>query len=309
MLRHELVDRGHAEEMGNAVGWVADQLQRRAGIERAHDQYRAAGMQHRVGVAIEPAGMEQRQHGEQHRRRRDIGGAAEIDAIPERHAMGDDRALGLACRARGVHDGRDVVVREHLRVIERRRSRDRRFVGTAGAEQQRGRNIAEPCDRECDLGEIGVVDHHVRRGIADNELQFWNGEARIQRQEHRADPETGELHFQRIGRVQRQNRDPVAALDVKFVAQMRGKVRDARIELRVGKPAIAGEVNGCDLVRGAAAEMRNPVIIANRRHASSVSSGLAPPVLLDGILADEGSYGDAVLRGVAGVGGSGDSGG
>jgi len=32
MLRHELVDRGHAEELGNAVGWVADQLQRQAGI-------------------------------------------------------------------------------------------------------------------------------------------------------------------------------------------------------------------------------------------------------------------------------------
>ena len=119
MLRHELVDRGHAEELGDAPRGIADQLQRQAGIERAHDQDGAAGMQHRVGVAIEPAGMEQRQHGEQHRRRRDIGGAAEIDAIPERHAMGDDRALGQAGRARGVHDGRDVVMRDVLEAIER----------------------------------------------------------------------------------------------------------------------------------------------------------------------------------------------
>jgi hypothetical protein len=66
MLSHELVDRRHAEKGIDAVGGVADQLQRRAGIEDAHDQHGAAGMQHGVGVAIEPAGMEQRQHGERH---------------------------------------------------------------------------------------------------------------------------------------------------------------------------------------------------------------------------------------------------
>ena len=79
------------------------------------------------------------------------------------------------------------------------------------------------------------MDHHLRRGIADDELQFGNGKAGVQRQEHRADPEAGELHLQRIGRVQRQHRDPVAARDAEFVAQMRGKPRDARVELRIGK--------------------------------------------------------------------------
>ena len=284
MLRHELVDRGHAEELVDASGRIVDQLQRQTGIERAHDQNRAARVQYRVGVAVEPAGMEQRQHGEQHARRRDIGGTAEVDAIPERHAVGDDRALGLARRARGVHDGRDVIERDDLRAIERRRSRDRRLVGTISAEQQRGRNVAELCDRERDLGEIGVVDHHLRRGIADDELQFGNGQAGVERQEHRADPETGELHFQRIRRVQRQHRDPVAARDFQFVAQMGREQRDPRVELRIGKPAFAGEVDGRDLVRRAAAEMRDPVVIANRRHASSTSSGLAPPALPDGIL-------------------------
>jgi hypothetical protein len=68
MLRHELVDRGHAEEHVDATGGIADQLQRLAGIEGAHDQHGAAGMQHRIGVAIQSAGVEQRQHREQHRR-------------------------------------------------------------------------------------------------------------------------------------------------------------------------------------------------------------------------------------------------
>ena len=107
------------------------------------------------------------------------------------------------------------------------------------------------------------MDHHLRRGIADDELQFGNGEAGVQRQEHRADPEAGELHFQRIGRVQRQHRDPVAARDLEPVAQMRGETRDPRVELRIGEAARAGEVDGRDLVRRAAAEMGDPVVIAN----------------------------------------------
>ena len=193
---------------------VADQLQRDAGIEGAHDQHGAAGMQHRVGVAIEPAGVEQRQHGEQHRRRRDIGGAAEIDAIPERHAVGDDRALGLAGRARGVHDGRDVIERDGLERVDRPGFRDRGFIGAVRPEQQRRLDLAEFRDRQRRLGEIRVMDHHLRRGIADDELQLGNGEAGVERHEHRAEPAAGELHFQRIGRVQRQHRDAVAARDL-----------------------------------------------------------------------------------------------
>jgi hypothetical protein len=107
------------------------------------------------------------------------------------------------------------------------------------------------------------VDHHLRRGIADDELQFGNREARVQRQEYRADPAAGELHFERIGRVQRQHGDAVAAPDLERVAQMGGQPRDPRVELRIGKPAIAGEVDGRTLVRRAAAEMRDPVVMAN----------------------------------------------
>ena len=159
MLRHELVDRGHAEEHVDALRRVADHGKRQTWIERAHDQHGAAGMQHRVGVAIEPAGMEQRQHGQQHRRRRDVGGPTEIDAIPERHAMGDDGALRLARGARGVHDGRDVIERDDLGPVERFCTRDRGLVGAVGAEQQRGVDLAELRHRQRDLGEVRVMDH------------------------------------------------------------------------------------------------------------------------------------------------------
>jgi hypothetical protein len=200
----------------------------------------------------------------------------EVDAIPERHAMGDDRALGPACRARGVHDGRDVIERDNLGAVERRGGRDGCLIGATGAEPQRGRNAAEFCDRERDLGEVVIVDHHFRGGVADDELQLRHGQPRVQRQEYRADPETGELHFQRIGRVQRQHRDAVAARDAESVAEVRGQPRDPRVELRVGEPAFGGKVYRGDLARRAAAEMRDPVVVANGRHAFSPSCGLAP---------------------------------
>ena len=107
------------------------------------------------------------------------------------------------------------------------------------------------------------MDHQPGRGVADDVVQLGNGEAGVQRQEHRAQPPAGELHLQRIGRIQRKHGDPVAALDAEPVAQMRGEPGNAGIELRVGEPASAGEVDGRQFVRRPAAEMRDPVIVAN----------------------------------------------
>ena len=56
------------------------------------------------------------------------------------------------------------------------------------------------------------MDHQHGRGVADDVVQLGNGEAGVQRQEHGADPAAGELHLQRIGRIERQHGDAVAAL-------------------------------------------------------------------------------------------------
>ena len=121
-----------------------------------------------------------------------------------------------------------------------------------------------------------VVDHQHGCGVADDVVQLGHGEAGVQRQEHRADPAAGELHLQRIGRVQRQHRDPVAALDLEPVAQMRGEPRNPAVELRVGELAFAGEIDHRRLVRRAAAEMGDPVIMANRQGFLLGYRGLAP---------------------------------
>jgi len=121
------------------------------------------------------------------------------------------------------------------------------------------------------------MDHELRRGIADNVRKLGHGEAGVQRQEHRADPAAGELHFQRIGGVVRQHRDPVAARDFHLVAQMGGETRNPRVELRVVKPALAGKVDHRQFVRRPAGKMCDPVIVANRQNLLQKSSGLAPP--------------------------------
>ena len=58
------------------------------------------------------------------------------------------------------------------------------------------------------------MDHEHGGGIADDVLQFGHGEARVQGQEDRAQPSAGELHLQRIGRVQRQHAHAVTARDL-----------------------------------------------------------------------------------------------
>ena len=219
--------------------------------------------------------------------------------------MGDDGALGLARGARRVHDRGDVIERDDPRPGRAAcAAAIAGFVGAAGAEQQRGRDVAEPGHRQRDFGQFGVVDHQDRRGVADDVVQLGHGEAGVERQEYRADPPARELHLQRIRGVQRQHRDPVAAPDLEPVAQMRGQPRNPAVELRVGELALAGEVDHRRLVRRAAAEMGDPVIMANRQGFLQMYRGL---VQRDGGLYARSfswrAYRDTVLRRVAGAGG------
>src|ERR1700680_4944050 len=124
------------------------------------------------------------------------------------------------------------------------------------------------------------MDHQRRPRVADNVLKFGDGEAGVQRQENRADTSARELHLQRISGVHRKHRDPVTATYLEPIAQVGGETRNARVELCVGKAAFAGEVDDRQFVRRPAAEMGNPVIVANGQNLLHVS-GLAPPDLLD----------------------------
>ena len=201
-------------------------------------------MQHRVGVAIQPAGMEQRQHGQQHRRRRDIGRAAEIDAIPERHAMGDDRALGLAGGARGVHDGGDVIERD---VFGRRRA-----AWQPRSRLRRSRR-SPSSSVELDLAEF-------RRPRARSRRDRRRGSSRLARHRRRCNCSSGTVSRVFSGRntaPSRPQANCTSSVSVVFsastatrspralqaVAQVRGEPRNPRVELGVGESAPAAEID------------------------------------------------------------------
>ena len=193
-------------------------------------------MQHRVGVAIQPAGMEQRQHGEQHRRRRDIGRAAEIDAIPERHAVGDDGALGLAGGARGVHDGRDVIERHAFapgRAARRPRSPPHRSRRRR-AEASTGSGRAWRPRARCRLRSASWI---ISFGAASPTMNCSSGTVRRVFSGRNTAPIRPQANCTSSVSVvfMRQHRDPVAARHLEPVAQMRGETRNPRVELRVGE--------------------------------------------------------------------------
>ncbi len=107
------------------------------------------------------------------------------------------------------------------------------------------------------------MHHHLGRAIADDEMQLGYGEPCIERHEHCAKPAAGELHLQRIGGVERQHDDAIAAGDFQLLAQMRGEPRDAGIECCISEAATAREINRGQLVRCPPGEMRNPIIVPN----------------------------------------------
>ena len=118
MLSHELVVCRHAENVGDAYRWIADQPQRLARIERAGDHYCSAGLEHRIGEHVEPAAMEQREHPEEHRRALDADRGHAMHGVPEIHTMRNDRALGQPCCAGGVKNGRGIVQGHRRRLVQ-----------------------------------------------------------------------------------------------------------------------------------------------------------------------------------------------
>ena len=69
-------------------------------------------------------------------------------------------------------------------------------------------------------------------------------------------------------------------------SRVRRKARNPRVELRVGKPAVTGEVDGRDLVRRTAAEMRDPVVMANGQGFLLMSRGSLRRLIAVFILCD-----------------------
>ena len=204
--------------------------------------------------------MEQRQHHELHGLGRDQGGDAEVDAVPEYHAVGDDRALGVARGAGRVHHHGDVVVREGG---GRRRGQGRgegTLIGAVGPVVV----DLEPVRRERGglLGEGLVVDQEFRRRVAQDVFQLGHREPPVERQHDGAQPAAGELDLEVLGAVGRQQGDAVAAADA-HRRQHRGQPGNAPVEIRVTEFTRRLQIVEGERRRTAAGVVGDPVVIGD----------------------------------------------
>ena len=87
MLQHELVMRRHTKEMREAHLRIADQCERLARIKHAGHQHRAPGMQHRIGIAVQAAGMKERKHAQKDTACPNLGRSARFSTLSGRIAM------------------------------------------------------------------------------------------------------------------------------------------------------------------------------------------------------------------------------
>ena len=214
--------------------------------------------------------MEQRQDRQMHGLRRHQRRRPQIDGVPEGHAVGDHGALGQARRAGGVHDGREVVVRDVDRI---------HLAGGLGNPSLVGRRpiVAVDVDEMRDaaarlqlgrgLGEFIVIDENLGARVVDDELQLRHRQPPVQRQENGAQPATGELQFEMVGGVGRQDADPVAALDAQAVAQVAGEPAYARTELHVAELPPRMQIDRRRAIRGIPRVMRQPIVRLHRHNA------------------------------------------
>ena len=241
---------------------VGQEPQALLGIEAPRDHRLAARMQHGIGIGVEPARVEQRQHGERDR----IGGnpvrGADIHRVDEGHAVGDARALGQAGRAGGVHDGREVrhLLRGHLRLIGP--FLNGRLVFRRAAVGGGLQPVPEAGLRLHGRGRFGkapVVDHRLRRGVADDIVELRHGKPPVERYEHRADAEAGELYLQIVGGILGQQRHAVAGPDSQPAAQEARQAADPPVHLRIVDFAPACEIDQRGVFRPPPGMVRDPV--------------------------------------------------
>ena len=216
-------------------------------------------MQHGIGVAVEPAGMEQRQDHELHGLRRDQRRDAEVDGVPEHHAMGDDRALRMSGGARGVHDHADVVVRQRQRRRHRRARGQCALVGAVGVLADRSR--AGCCDSA--LACCAKLRSWTSSFGAAS-LRMYSSSGTVSRQlsgsmiaPNRA---AGELQLEVFRAVGRQQRHAVALGDA-LRRQPAGELVGAPVQLGVGEGAVGLQVVDRELPGPAVGVVGDPVVV------------------------------------------------
>ena len=135
--------------------------------------------------------------------------------------MGDHRALGVAGRARGVHDRADIIVREfHVGNGPAIEGLDHRLIGVgrrpdtrARVDAQQGRDAAAALQLLRGVCESHIVDQQLRRTVVEDVLELRDRQAPVQQHGDRAAAAAAELQVEEFDAVVRQQGHAVAAPD------------------------------------------------------------------------------------------------
>ena len=165
--------------------------QRRAASKRRCEHHAGAGVERRQRQDLEAEGMEQG-----HRDEHAVGGARfeeelGVQAVEERLAVREQRALRRAGGARGVHEEHRVLGRDGLDGRARRAARELRLVGVGraadGEAHERARSRALPGGARRRL-ELRLVAEHPGRAVVEELAKLGGREARVQRDGDGAEP-------------------------------------------------------------------------------------------------------------------------
>ncbi|MCY1482504.1 hypothetical protein D9M68_160620 [compost metagenome] len=259
VLAQEQVHRRHREEHGNALAAGAVELaQHHLRLELPHDVHRAARVQHRVGIQVQAAGVEERQHVEEHVVARDLVGQHRVDGVEVDHAIGLDHALGLAGGAGGIEQvpGLGLIAARHLDDAAGGGVEHRLVLGPAaghvgglvvGQVQHRAQRHGARQIRG--YGQEAVAGHqHLGRAVLQDRQQLRRRQAPVQAHHHHAGLGAAIQHLEIVRAVVRQHRHARARRQLQVVTQVFREAAGAFVEVAIGHLAAALHVHQRDLV-------------------------------------------------------------
>ena len=272
VLDQRLNGRGHQHDQGRAI--------RAQGVERGirgkarMQRDGGAGLQRRRGLDIQPADVEQRQHGQHMIVGGEIMHVLAHHRVPKERLLPQHRAFRPAGGARGVHEE------------ERTRGIDVRVAVVAVALRQQmlecagDLSLVEADDADIGLrlpqrrhhgGERVLHEQRLHRCVHEDEQLLGNGEPPVERHQQRAEPRTSVEQHEIIGLIGGEDRQAVSAPDAELRFERAGRGRDALPERRVGQRAAA--IAQRHLVRRERRVARDQIGQIHGRRYSSFSPG------------------------------------
>ncbi len=238
---------GTSTRQGRALGRQAHRSVA-SGVKRAWMVTVAPCMQRGRGLDVEPADMEERQHGEDVIARRQVVHVLAHHAVPHQRFLPQHRAFGTAGGA-GRVDDQQRARRDRYAGCGRRRlpAASRAVERTAAVRREieadhARRRAARLASGAMTAAKPFSTTSTLTRRVGEDEQLLRHREPPVERHQHRAEPRAGIEQHEIVGMIERQDRDAVAAADAELGFQRARRLRSMRVVKRgIGSSVAAFE--------------------------------------------------------------------